>query len=64
MTRRRGCRHGVVGAGVEAGWVDERDDGVVVGEEVGLVDGELVVEDIEELALYPADVALAEYARA
>ena len=37
----------------------EGDDSVVVREEVGLSESELVVEDVEELALYPADVALA-----
>lgn len=42
----------------------EGEDGVVVGEDVGLGDGELEVEDVEELTLDPADVALAKDPRA
>ena len=38
----------------------EGEDGVVVREEVGLGEAELVVEDVEELALDPPDVPLAE----
>ena len=38
----------------------EGDDSVVVREEIGLSESELVVEDVEELALYPADIPLAE----
>lgn len=40
----------------------EGHDGVVVRENVGLVEGELIVEHIEEFALYPAYVAFAENA--
>ncbi|KAJ2957462.1 hypothetical protein NUW54_g14596 [Trametes sanguinea] len=36
----------------------------MVGEEVGLRDTEFKVENVEELAFYPADVALAEDPRA
>lgn len=60
---RGGCGLGDGDVGA-AGGEDEGDDGVVVREEVGLVEGELVVEDIEELALDAADVALAEHAGA
>ena len=43
---------------------DERHDRVVVGEQIGLVHAEFVIEDVEELALDAADVALAEDAGA
>ena len=42
----------------------EREERVMVGEEVGLRDTEFKVENVEELAFYPADVALAEDPRA
>ena len=42
----------------------EGEDGVVVCEDVGLGDGEFEVEDVEELTLDAADVALAEDPRA
>lgn len=57
--RGRGRGDGVVRAMVVAR-VHEREDGVVVREQVALVEGELVVENIEELALDAPDVALAE----
>lgn len=41
------------------GRLGERDDGVVVGEDVGFGEAELVVEDVEELALDAAHVPLA-----
>ena len=42
------------------GGAGEGEEGVVVREEVGLGDGEFEVEDVEELTLDAADVALAE----
>ena len=62
---RGGGRHG--GPLVEAdtvGGLGKGHDGIVVGEEVGLGEAELVVEDVEELTLDAADVALAEDSRA
>lgn len=47
-------------ARVQAHGVEEGHHRVVVGEQIGLVDAKLVIEDIEELALYPTDVTLAE----
>lgn len=44
--------------------LDERHDRIVVGQDIGLVEGELVVEDIEELALDASDIALAKHTRA
>ena len=41
-------------------WCREREKRVMVCEEIGFGDGEFEVKDIEELAFYPADVALAE----
>ena len=52
---------GVVRMGGGAG---EREEGVVVREEVGLGDGQLEVEAVEELTLDAANVALAEDSRA
>ena len=42
------------------GGVCEGHDGGVVGKDILLGDAEFEIEDVEELALYPADVALAE----
>ena len=41
------------------GGLGKGHDGVMVGEEVGLSEAELVVEDVEELPLDAADVPLA-----
>ena len=41
--------------------MEERDDGVVVREEIRLMEGKLVVEHIQELPLYPAHIALAKH---
>ena len=46
------------------GRAGEREEGVVVREEVGLGDGQLEVEAVEELTLDAANVALAEDSRA
>ena len=52
-------RVGVGGGGV-CGGAREREEGVMVREEVGFGDGELEVENVEELALDATNVALAE----
>jgi len=41
--------------------VNERHDGVVVGHDVSLADAQLEIEHVEEFALNPANIALAEY---
>ena len=42
-------------------WVDERDDGVMVSHDIILANAKLEVEDIEKLALDPANIAFAEH---
>jgi hypothetical protein len=44
-----------------AGRVDERHNGVMVGHDVSLADAQLEIKDVEEFALDPANIALAEY---
>lgn len=61
--RRRALADGTVRAVVMAGTRDGHDGGVV-REEVRLGDGEVPVEDVEELALDAADIALAKDAGA
>lgn len=61
--RRRALADGTVRAVVMAGTGDGHDGGVV-REEVRLGDGEVPVEDVEELALDAADIALAKDAGA
>ena len=46
------------------GGAGEGEEGVVVREEVGLGDGEFEIEDVEELTLDAANIALAEDSRA
>lgn len=53
-----------MGADMMTGGVGESHDGGVVCEDILLGNAELEVEDIEELAFYPTNVALAEDARA
>ena len=50
----------VLVGGDVGGGAGEGEEGVVVREEVGFGDGELEVEDVQELALDTTDVALAE----
>ena len=40
--------------------MEDRHDAAVVRENIVLSDAQLEVEDVEELALYPADIPLAE----
>jgi len=47
-----------------AGGCEERHDRVVVRHDVVLTDAQLEIEDVQELALDPADIALAENSRA